>query len=225
MVKKKVEKWANAVSAELKRQGVPLPEELVLAVMYVESRGKAGLVNPNSGASGLMQVMPGTLLDFNQRHGRNYTIADLQGKSQAAAMKQIEVGIAVLAHYWKSAYKYLSKRLSDVPIDLLGRVADLFYVAGPGRTQKRLNKLSNISWDSIESQYSKWAAMPHPRKVYADEYDHPFNLQVIDHWLKGPLQKGPAGPISEPAKDPKMGFALGVLLLMAAYWAMKGKKK
>lgn len=221
MVKKKVKKWEPAVIAELERQGVPLPPELILAIMYVESRGKAGLVNPKSGASGLLQVMPGTLKDFNKRHGRNYTIGDMRSESPAAALKQIEVGIAVAAHYWKSAYKYLSKKLQDVPIDLLGRVADLFYAAGPGATQKRLNKLQNISWEAIEAKFPNWAAMPHPRKVYADEYDHPFNIPVISEWVKGPIDPITEG---EPEKDPRMGFALGVLLLMAAYWLMKGKK-
>jgi hypothetical protein len=63
--------------------------------------------------------------------------------------------------------------------------------------------------------------MPHPRKVYADEYDHPFNIPVISEWVKGPIDPITEG---EPEKDPRMGFALGVLLLMAAYWLMKGKK-
>lgn len=219
MVKDKVKKWQDAVIAELERQGVPLPAELILAIMWVESRGKAGLVNPTSGASGLMQIMPNTLKDFNKRHGRNYSIDDMRSESAAAALKQIEVGIAVAAQYWKSAYKYLSKKLTDISTELLGRVADLFYVAGPGATQKRLNKLSSISWDSIESNFPKWAALPHPRKVYGDDYDHPFDTSAISEWLKGA-----DGVVTEPEKDPKLGFALGILLLMAAYWLMKGGK-
>lgn len=222
MVKKSVQKWEPAVVAELQRQGVPLPPELILAVMWVESRGKAGLQNTKSGASGLMQVMPGTLLDFNKRHGKNYTIADLRGDSNAAAMKQIEVGIAVLARYWKSAYKYLSKKLSDVPVDLLAHVADLFYAAGPGATQKRLNKLSTITWDAITSQFSQWAALPHPKNVFETVLEGeqpPYDLDSIGNWLETKIDK-----VKSPIEDPKMGFALGVVLLMAAYWLMKGKQ-
>lgn len=197
--------------AELERQHVPLPSDLILSVMHVESRGKPGLVNPTSGASGLMQVMPGTLIDFNQRHGKSYSIADMRGSGIGSALKQIEVGIAVLAHYWKSAYRYLDKRLSTVPIDLLSKTADLFYAAGPGATQKRLAKISTITWPAIQSAYPTWAAMPHPNKVFSEPMS--FDLPAIGNWLEGPLDK-----IKPPAK---MGFAFGVLVLMAAYWLMK----
>jgi hypothetical protein len=215
MVEKSVVKWTPLVVAELQRQGVPLPTELILSVMWVESRGKAGLVNPKSGASGLMQVMPGTLTDFNQRHGRAYTIADMRSDTDAAARKQIEVGIAVLAHYWKRAYKYLTNRLQSVPVDLLAHVADLFYVAGPGATMKRLNQLQAVSWESIQQRFPQWAALPHPRNVFAEPI--PWDTNQIGAWIEGPIDK--------ITKDPKTGFALGLIILMVAYWAMnKGKK-
>jgi hypothetical protein len=136
-----VSRWEPIVRAELGSQSVPLPHELILAVIKVESSGKPGLVNNKSGASGLMQIMPTTLQDFNSRHGTNYTMADMQSESDSAARKQIQVGIGVLAHYWKRAFKYLSNRLSDVPIDELAHIADLFYTAGPGATMKKLDKL------------------------------------------------------------------------------------
>jgi hypothetical protein len=218
MVKKSVVKWEPAVKAELLRQGVPLPAELILAVMWVESRGKAGLQNQKSGASGLMQVMPGTLLDFNKRHGKSYTIEDMRSSSDAAALKQIEVGIGVLSRYWKTAYRYLSKKMEDVPIDLLSRVADLFYAAGPGATQKRLNKLPSITWDAITSEFSNWAGLPHPKNVFENVLEGeppPYDMDSIGQWLEGEIES--------ITKDPKMGFALGILLLMAAYWLMKGK--
>lgn len=213
-MKADVTKWAPAVIAELERQHVPLPSDLILSVMHVESRGKPGLVNPTSGASGLMQVMPGTLIDFNQRHGKSYSMADMRGTGIESALKQIEVGVAVLAHYWKSAYRYLEKRLASVPIDLLSKVADLFYAAGPGATQKRLEKLSTINWAAIQSAYPTWAAMPHPEKVFAEPMT--FDVQTIGKWLEGPI-----GKIQIP---PKAGFALGVIVLMAAYWLMKKGK-
>jgi hypothetical protein len=45
-----------------------VPEDRIRAVMGVESGGRAGAVSPK-GASGLMQVMPGTYTDLARRHG------------------------------------------------------------------------------------------------------------------------------------------------------------
>lgn len=218
MVKKSVQRWQPAVISELSKQSVPLPPELILSVMWVESRGKPGLVNQKSGASGLMQIMPITLKDFNQRTGKKYTMSDMQSSSDVAAKKQIEVGISVISRYWRSAYSYLSKKLQEVPIDLLSRVADLFYVAGPGATRKKLDKMADVTWGLIESTHPNWNALPHPRNVFAEPIT--FNIDEIGSWLDGPVEK--IGKKIE--EDPKTGFALGILLLMAAYWFMtKGK--
>ena len=59
-------RWAPLVLTELQKQSLPLPVELILAVIDVESRGVTGLVNPKSGASGLMQVMPIALKHYNR---------------------------------------------------------------------------------------------------------------------------------------------------------------
>lgn len=215
MVAKSVARWEPVVVAELKKQGVPLPSSLILAVINVESRGKPGLINPKSGASGLMQVMPTTLQDFNSRHGKTYTMGDMQSKSDMSARKQIEVGIAVLAHYWKRAYKYLKNRLPEVPVDELAHIADLFYAAGPGATMKRLDKLTVPTWESVKAAFPNWAAIPHPTKIFQTE--HPWNVSTIGKWIEGPLKK--------IIKDPRTGFALGIIVLMLAYWIMKGKKR
>lgn len=188
-------RWEPAIVAELQARSIPLPKELVESIMTVESRGKPGLVNPKSGASGLMQVMPITLQDFNQRHGTDYTLSDMRGTSNDAALKQIRVGIDIMAHYWKRAYQYLSNRLENVPIDELGRIADLFYVAGPGATKKKLDKLDVPTWERVKATYPGWNALPHPTKVYTDP--KPWNVAAISQWLDGALSDLPV------AKDPK----------------------
>lgn len=215
MVNAAVLKWAPAVRAELAAQGVPLPEQLILQLMHVESRGTVGLINKKSGASGLMQVMPGTLQDFNLRHGRSYTMSDLQGTSDTAARRQIEVGIGVLATYWRGAYQYLKKRMVDVPVDELAHIADLFYVAGAGATKHRLNKLSSPTWAAVQAAYPTWNALPHPRNVFSTPIAH-WDLAGIETWLKGKVKQ---------FGNPKTGFALGVIVLVIAYLAMKGSIK
>jgi soluble lytic murein transglycosylase-like protein len=217
-MKKSVLRWLPLVSAELAAQGIPLPDSLILSVINVESNGKPGIVNPKSGASGLMQVMPGTLTDYNQRHGKHYPLSSMRSSSNADARKQIEVGIAVLAHYWKRAYRYLQKRMGDVPVDELGHIADLFYAAGPDATMQRLDKLAVPTWAAVRDAFPNWNALPHPAKIFA--VPHQWDLDALGTWLERPLSK-----IGKPA-DPKTGFALGVILLMATYWLMKkGKNK
>lgn len=221
MVSKAVLQWEPAVRAELGARGIPLPVELILSVIRAESGGKAGATNPNGNASGLMQILPITLKDFNQRHGTTYAIEDLQGQSDESTRKQIQVGIDVLARYWKKAYKYLSARAGggNVPIDDLSRIADLFYRAGPGATIKKLDQLSTPTWPAIQSAFPDWAPLKHPKRVFKDPM--PWNLDEIGVWLEGKL-----GDITKIAKDPKAGFAAGILLLMLAYWFMsKGKNK
>lgn len=170
-----------------------------------------------------MQVMPGTLADWNQRHGKAYTLADLQGTSAEDARRQIEVGIGVLSTYWRGAHQYLKKRLDTVPVDELAHIADLFYVAGGGATKKRLNKLDTPTWAAVQARYPTWNALPHPRNVFKTPIAH-WDLPAIEAWLSGPIQKPGPVPPGQPERDPRAGFALGVMLLIVAYWLMKKGK-
>lgn len=223
-MKKSVTKWAPLVAAELSIQGVPLPQDLILELIRVESGGAAGAVNPSSGASGLMQVMPITLQDYNQRHGTAYTLPEMRGKTAQDAQKQIRVGIATLAHYWQRAYQYLKKRWEQVPVDELAHIADLYYTAGPGATQKKLDKLPDPSWSAVQAAYPGWNALPHPKKVLAEP--KPWDLEAIGTWLEAGT-KGLTGKLKEFIEDPsgKGGLVAGILILMAAYyWMKKGNK-
>ena len=206
--------------SELSARGIPLPVELILSLIKVESEGKAGIVNPESQASGLMQVMPITLNDFNQRHKTDYTINDLRGKSDDSVRIQLQIGIDVLALYWQKAYEYLSNRNEGkkIPIDDVSRIADLFYVAGPGATRKRLDQLSNPTWINVQEAFPKWVALKHPRRVFATPIS--WDLDKIGIWLESKLTG-----IKKISKNPKTGFVAGILLLMWAHWLMKGKKK
>lgn len=215
VTRQSVLRWAPVVDAELSRAQVPLPRDLVLAVMDVESRGKAGLVNPKSGASGLMQVMPGTLEGYNQSHPP-VSMSELRSSSPVAAVKQIRVGLWVIATYWRSAFNYLSERLAEVPIDELAHIADLYYVAGPGATRKRMDRLSSPTWSSMQARFPQWNALPHPRNVFKRLEGLQWPIQQISSWLetKSILMPGP-----------KEGFALAVLGILVAWWFMRGKGK
>jgi hypothetical protein len=216
VTRKSVLRWSPVVDAELVRAGVPLPRDLILAVIDVESRGFPGITNPKSGASGLMQVMPVTLESYNQTHQSSpVSLYELRSSSAVAAVKQIRVGLWVLASYWKGAYKYLAGRLTAVPIDDLSRIADLFYVAGPGATRRRLDKLSLPSWAGVQAAFPSWVALPHPRNVFALLEDIQWPLEAIHDWVTT------EGSILE---DPQTGLAVAVAGILMAWWFMRGRK-
>lgn len=210
-----VARWRPIVQAELTGIKNPLPVDLILATIKIESAGQPGIVNPKSGASGLMQVMPGTLQTYNQNHpAAPVSLSTL--RSPSGGPEQIKVGIWVLSQYWKNAYQYLEKRLPNVPVDELARISDLFYVAGPGATKARLDRLSSPSWASIQQRYPKWNALPHPRNVFQQLTNLQWPTEKISVWL------GTTGGIID--RPPVAGFAMGAVMIMLAWYFLSRKE-
>lgn len=186
--KKQVEGWRDIVREEQSRLKSPLPENLVLATIHVESRGYPGTTNPKSGASGLMQVMPDTLKWYNQQTGENIPLDVLRSKSHGR--EQIRVGLWVLHQFWRGAHRYLTSRLTDIPVDELGRVADLFYVAGPGAAKKKLDQVAVPFYSYVAAKFPKWNALPHPKNVWAILPDDTlWNTEAISKWLGSSVDK------------------------------------
>lgn len=206
-----VRRWAPVVDAELAREGNPLPRELLLAVIDVESRGKVGLVNPKSGASGLMQIMPGTLDDYNKARP-DVSLSTLRSSSITAAPAQIRVGVWVLGEYWRGAFRYLKSRMTTFPIDELAHVADLFYIAGPGATKSRLDLLDTPSWAAVQARFPKWNALPHPRNVFEILGPIEWPVDAIAEWI------GQADTILD---DPDTGFVLAAVGILVTWWFLK----
>jgi hypothetical protein len=210
------------IAEEIDAGGYPFPQALIESLVKVESSFKPGIVNNKSGASGLTQVMPGTLEDFNKRHSLKVSLDELRADSIPAARKQIQVGLWVLGQFWKGAYKYLQPRLGTVPVDELVKIADLFYVAGPGATKKKLEKVSTPNYETLLAVYPTWNAHPHVRKVwdYTAQANPIWNLNAIDEWVSDgsggePIVAGFGGHLG--------GFVLAALLVGAAWYFLKGK--
>lgn len=214
MWKKKVEGWRNIVREEQSRINSPLPENLVLAVIHVESRGYPGTANPKTGASGLMQVMPDTLKWYNRQTGDNIPLSQLRSSSHGR--EQIRVGLWVMHQFWRSANKYLSSRLTDIPVDELGKIADLFYVAGPVAAKRRLDKLKVPFFVYAEKRFPNWNALPHPRNVWAVlPPETPWDTDGISAWLKSQVKK--------IRKSKETSIVMIAVLAIGYWWFMKGK--
>lgn len=214
-------KWRSAAAQILSQTGVPLPVELVLSIIDVESSGHSGAKNPKSGASGLMQVMPITLETYNQNHKQKFTIEDLRNPNNPAS--QLKTGIWVLALYWKKAYNYLSSVLPTVDTADLMKIADLYYSTGPGAIKPLLKRLTSPTYQHFAAAYPNHGGLPHARKITDRVADSgaKFNLDAISDWLEGDkLRQG--GEQKEKNKTP-MGALAALGILCLAWWYFKKK--
>lgn len=209
-------RWEPIAQAELDRHKCPLPVDLVLALIDRESSGIPGLVNAQSGAMGLGQVMPVVVRDYNAVTGDNISHEDLKGKSDADAEKQIRIAVWVLLRFWRSAHRYLIRRNPNHNPDDLARIADLFYVAGPGATQRKLNTLENPTWQAIEDRFPEWNALPHPRFVFSRTNTARWPWTAIYQWLGSTPTK-----YHPPGRGPIDGLILASILIAIALWAFK----
>lgn len=209
------------VDEEIAVGGYPFPRALINSLIRVESNYRAGIVNKTSGASGLTQVMPGTLEDFNKKNYPQIPLSELRTDSIEAARKQIQVGLWVLGQFWRGTYKYLQPRMGTVPLDQLVKIADLFYVAGPGATKKKLEKVASPTYESLLAMYPNWDAHNHVRKVWAftSEQNPQWNLQAIDDWVSSADKPKIAG-----FTDNLGGFVFASLIVSILWHFLKGSK-
>jgi Transglycosylase SLT domain len=212
---------AEIVEEEIKAGGYPFPFALISSLIQVESGWKPGIVNPQSGAMGLMQIMPAVLKDYNKAHAQKFTNADMQGTSLASSRAQIKVGLWILGVFWRGAYQYLQPKIFTVPVDELVRIADLFYVAGPSATKKKLALLSTPTYAAITARFPTWVALNHSEKVWnwTDAKNPVWDLTAIDNWVRkgtNPLIAGFDGHLG--------GFVVGALVLVLGWYLLsKGK--
>jgi hypothetical protein len=209
-IHRSTDRWRSAVISEIAKGGYPFPPGLVLAVIDVESQGVAGLLNPKSGASGLMQVMPGSLSWYNRSHALKFTLADMRSKSNGPA--QIRVGLWVMGQFWRASHRYLSSRLPVVPIDELARIADLMYAAGGGRIRELLDKLPTPTWDAFVNAYPQSDAIPHPRRVYDRMDMSTLSPDEIMGWIATSVKS------SAPAEEKKNWLTAAILTAVIGFF-------
>jgi len=203
-------KYRPYILQALSRFGYPLPVELMEAIISIESGGVPGLVNPKSGATGLGQVMPVVVRDYNKATGEQITMQDLRGQDQQSISDQISISVWVAGRFWRSAYNYLVRRRDTVPIDELTKIADLFYVAGPGATKKKLEKVSVPTFEQLEKAFPKWNAFRHVHRLLKRIPENTqWQLASISEWLHGP------GIVNKLQRDPKLAGLIGVFALLA----------
>lgn len=222
-------RWQAVTRSEIERGGYPFPVEYALSVCLIESRGKVGIVNPNSGASGLMQIMPGTLDGYNQNNSPKIPLSHLRNDNAIFAPEQMRVGLWVMGRYTKNAYKWISKTNPNPPLSDLMRIADLMYVAGPGRVKKGFSELSDRTFDNMMELKPNWLPKSkpfnHPLRVWkwtTVKNDPTWDMDAIDAWVTGNTEPPPLPPPTVATQNGLIGALL--LLAVASYFFSRQNK-
>lgn len=216
--KRSVLRWQNDVQMEIDSGGYPFPSDFILAIMQAESGGHPGLVSP-AGASGLMQVMPGTLKEYNKHNKPSISLARLRSKADAAGPDQIRTGLWVIGRYIKTASNYLSSRTNTVPIGDLIKVSLVMYNAGPGATRAKMDK-TDPTYAALASRYPKWSPVErYVPKVWGSlESANPvWDMDAIEKWSGTPVN-----PPNVAILDGTEGFLIALGMIYVAYKLMKG---
>jgi hypothetical protein len=215
----KVLRWEKLALQELTRGNYPLPVELVLALIWVESRGETGAKNQTSGASGLMQVMPDTLKDYNKAHKIKISLDELRSTNDRDAEAQIKTGLWCYGQFLKSAYRWIIEKEPRPELADLIKIADLFYVAGPGRIRQKFGKVSPRNFGAFVASAPDWKHFKHPLNVWkltAIDNDPVWDVPGIESWVKG--KTGPSKEVLPPKIAARDGFLLALSILSLASW-------
>lgn len=217
------------IRAELENHKIPLPPEYIDALIGAESGGNVGQVNPSSGASGLMQIMPIALKEYNQRNKTNLKMSDMRGTDAASLKYQIRVGAYLLGMFWKGAYSYLHSRLSTVRMEDLAKIAQMFYVAGPNAAKKMLEPIEKPIYQNFLAANPDWKSRHYIDKIWktAEKNGAAWDVPAIEAFVHGQIE--PAGISQQPliasvvpnTSDAKKSIALAILILAVAAYLLE----
>lgn len=229
-MKKKITRFRPIIEEEIARHKYPFPPELIMALISVESGGKIGEINTSSGASGLMQIMPIALKDFNLRSGQTpLTMQQLQSTADTAAHDQIRIGMWLLSQFWRGAYRFLKRKMGSVQLSDLVRIADSFYAAGPHRMRQIIGNMPAPTFDNAYRAFPNSNALGHAKKVWdrALGAGVKFDEPLIWNWLKRQPSTETTDDSTESTEPfnrrPAIDGVIFALILIGIGWALFSK--
>lgn len=223
LISPKVKALGPMVGELIAAGGYPWPVEYILAIIQSESGGNIGEVNPKSGASGLMQIMPIALKQFNIDTKLGYTMVDMKGKDDQSARRQVRVGLHIVGYMWRQAANYLKKRVSHIVFEDLVQISQLFYVAGQGAAKKKIDEVVEPTFAKIADRFAGWSAIPYTKRIWSDtaSLKPVWDLDAVERWIGGSAGSGPDRPAI--ARTGKNGFLIGVLAIAIASFFLRDR--
>ena len=214
-----------------------LPVNLVLAIIWHESRGQAGAIGagktacailPSSSgarqvchALGLMQVVPRNVVAWNQTHVYKAGYNDMTGRTNAAAGVQIRLGVWVLknAFAWlalKYGFPWPGGRLEAEQI----KIGLMVYAWGQGHMKPYLDTLAADQVPITSAEIStRWPELGKPKNQPLMYSKTVFNQAF------GPGLSPTTGPKPQPKIiKPDSGSWVILPIVAMAAWAMTRKK-
>lgn len=219
-------RWGPTMQEEISRGRYPFPLEYPLAVCLRESGGVVGNVNPTSGASGLMQIMPVTLGDYNKYNSPNISLFELRSPDPRNAAKQMRVGLWVMGRYLKRGFEWIDETNPNPALSDLIKISDLMYVRGPAGVRDDFRGLTSRTFNDLVEYRPNYQPFAHPRFVWKWTMvnNNPvWDMNAIDKWVTGETQPPP--PEQPPAiANTKTGFLTAIMILaVTSYFLQKNK--
>jgi hypothetical protein len=218
-------RWEALTREEIARGGYPFPVEYPLSVCLVESGGSVGEVNPKSGASGLMQVMPGTLATYNKNNSPDVPLSHLRSTNPIYAPEQMRVGLWVMGRYLKQGYNWIVETTPNPALSDIIKISDLMYVRGPAGVKRDFKNTTPHTFAAMETALPNYQPFAHPRKVWkwTTVNNNPvWDVEGIDRWVTG-VEEPPAIP--PPNIATTNGFMGALLILALASWYLQHRSR
>jgi len=222
VVASRVEALRGAISEVIASQHLPIPTELIMGLVDLESGGDPTQINPNSGAMGLTQLMPIAIKDYNQRHKTTHSAASVM----ASPKLQLEIGVDIYAQYLRKAWRLLAGKVPFNTRDIVS-TALMCYVWGPGNVELFFKKIESPTWDFIQQNYHDSKAPKYARVVLsrAAELNPVWNDEALKSWLSATSPGGYTPTVPLISDSNRKGVVLALALFALGFWVINDNGK
>ena len=221
MVAGRVEAMRGAISDVIASQNLPIPVELLMGLVDLESGGDPTQINPNSGAMGTFQLMPIAIADYNRRHKTAHTPATVM----ASPKLQIEIGADIFGQYLRKAWRLLSGKIPYNTRDIVS-TALMCYVSGPRTIEKMLSGIDVPTYQFVQKLEGPTKQATYARVVLSrtEELNPTWDDKALNSWLSS-VPAGATDPnVPLISENNRKGVIVALALFALGMWVIADGK-